>query len=91
MFQEPDLQKIPHGKTVGEHNRHRSSMEKAADIQPTNCPTEYRCYIKEVFPICNSGRGNPIVEKTFVRRTLPVPTALDARFPTLFGIIIHER
>ena len=64
-------------------------QKKAANIQPTVCQTEYRCYIKEVIPICNSGRENPIVDIPFVHRTLPVPTALDARFPTLFAIIIH--
>ena len=34
----------------------------------THCPTEYRCYIKEGSPICNSGCGDPIVEKSFVLR-----------------------
>ena len=37
-------------------------QKKAANIQPTDCPTEYRCYIKEAIPICNSGRENPIVD-----------------------------
>ena len=67
------------------------AREKAANIQPTVRPTEYRCYIKEVFPICNSGCGNPIVD--LILRPpdkLPVPVALDARSPTLFAPIIHQ-
>ena len=82
--------KIPGGKATGELTDIDDPSEKAANIQPTVRPTEYRCYIKEVFPICNSGRENPIVDKSFVRRTLPVPVALDARLSTLFVLIIHE-
>ena len=64
--------------------------EKAADIQPTIRPTEYRCYIKEVFPYATAGAETPSWIKTFVHRTLPVPAALDARLPTLFAVIIHQ-
>ena len=64
--------------------------EKAADIQPTIRPTEYRCYIKEVFLYATAGAETPSWTCTFVHRTLPVPVALDARLPTLFVHIIHE-
>ena len=39
-----------------------------SNIQPTIRPTEYRCYIKEVIPICNSGCSDSIVEYSFVLR-----------------------
>ena len=42
-------------------------------IQPTNRPTEYRCYIKEVNPIWRSGCGDPIAEISFVLRATPRP------------------
>ena len=44
-----------------------------------------------LFPYATAGAETPSWIKTFVHRTLPVPTALDARFPTLFAIIIHEK
>ena len=47
--------------------------ERGSNIQPTIRPTEYRCYIKEGFLICNSGCGDSIVEHSFVLRATPRP------------------
>ena len=63
--------KSPAAKATGESVQTGIRQEKAAHIQPTIRSTEYRCYIKEVIPICNSGCGNLIVEKSFVHRTTP--------------------
>ena len=58
---------------------------KASEIQPTICPTEYRCYIKEGFLYVCSGCGNDTVEKIpSSSGQLPVPVALNASLPTLF-------
>ena len=52
---------------------YRDPEGKASEKQPTICPTEYRCYIKEVFLYVCSGCGNDTVEKSFVLRATPRP------------------
>ena len=53
-------------------------------------PTEYRCFIKEV-SIMRSGCGLPHRGQGPSSVTqLPILTALHARSPTLFFLIIHE-
>ena len=53
-------------------------------------PTEYRCFIKEV-SIMRSGCGSPHRGQGPSSVTqLPILTALHARSPTLFMLIIHE-
>ena len=90
MSRTVNLKKSPTAKPLGSENRYSESEEKAADIQPTVRPTEYRCYIKEVFLYATAEAETPSWIKSFVHRTLPVPTALNARLPTLFGAIIQQ-
>ena len=53
-------------------------------------PTEYRCFIKEG-SIMRSGCGSPHRGQSPSSVTqLPILTALHARSPTLFILIIHE-
>ena len=82
-----EKQKTPAAKTAGElHFRSGSPVGKAARyVQPTNCPTEYRCYIKEDVPYATAGAVTPSW-KSFPSSIgqLPVPSALNARSPTLF-------
>ena len=53
-------------------------------------PTEYRCFIKEV-SIMRSGCGSPHRGQSPSSVTqLPILTALHARSPTLFVLIIHD-
>ena len=64
---------------------------RAARFQPTIRPTEYRCYIKEDVQYATAGAVTPSWN-TFLRPPgkLPVPVALNARSPTLFGPTIHH-
>ena len=64
---------------------------RAARFQPTIRPTEYRCYIKEDVQYATAGAVTPSWN-TFLRPPgkLPVPVALNARSPTLFGLTIHH-
>ena len=64
---------------------------RAAKKQPTIRPTEYRCYIKEDVQYATAGAVTPSWN-TFLRPPgkLPVPVALNARSPTLFGLTIHH-
>ena len=56
----------PQAKAWGE-SKFASMCASGRDGQPCSlpqCPTEHRCYIKEVVPpICNSGCGPSIAEK----------------------------
>ena len=82
--------KSPAAKATGESVQTGIRQEKAANLQPTNRPTEYRCYIKEVIPIWAAGAEISSWKNPSSTGQLPVPAALDARLPTLFAIIIHE-
>ena len=62
------------GRTADQHDR----------------PTEYRCYIKEVFLYATAGAVTPSRIIPSSSGQLPVPVALHARSPTLFPAIIHE-
>ena len=71
--------KIPDGFAVRElslqHGYPVGGRQQLGEMTPSQTcrPTEYRCYIKEVFLICNSGCGDPIVERSFVLQATPRP------------------
>ena len=67
-----------------------SPVGHAAYSQPNLRPTEYRCYIKEDVQYATAGAviSSWNIPSSFGQ--LPVPMALNARSPTLFGITIHD-
>ena len=66
------------------------TRRKGSAIQPTICPTEYRCYIKENVLYATAGAVTPSWKIPSSSGQLPVPVALNAELPTLFGVIIHD-
>ena len=65
--------------------------EKAACKTADHSPDRVSLLHKGGFPICNSGCGDPIVERVPSSvGQLPVPTALNAGSPTLFRNTIHD-
>ena len=69
---------MPHGEQITDTDH---PLGKDSEIQPTNRPTEYRCFIEEVNPIWRSGCGYLIADGSPSSVTqLPILTALHARF-----------
>ena len=76
--------KKPRRKTVrGVQTQARQGID--SEIQPTNRPTEYRCYIKE-FPSIMTQRVRMPYRgpKSFVCHTTPHSDSTSRRVPTLF-------
>ena len=79
--------KKPQRKTTGEltlfhspvEHRQRPLLNRVSLLHKGGCP------------ICNSGCGDPIVDRVLrPPGKLPVPVALNAGSPTLFGVTIHD-
>ena len=66
--------KNPRAKGAGElQYTHITRGKQTAILQPAICPTEYRCYIKEVFPYATAGAVTPSWKISFVHRATPRP------------------
>ena len=83
--------KNPNGKALGSKNTN-TAREGQQIIQPTNRPTEYRCYIKEVFPYATAGAVTPSWN-TFLRPpdNSPFRWHLTQGLLLCSGDTIHEK
>ena len=79
----------PGGSKVCQHVR---QWEGRPASQPSQCPTEHRCYIKEVFPpICNSGCGPSIAEKLLRLPDNSHFGSTSRRGSYSVAVILHEK
>ena len=83
--------KTPDKNRQGVQNLWITRRERQRKIQPTICLTEYRCYIKEGVPYATAGAVTPSWKIPSSIGQLPVPSALNARSPTLFAVIIQQK
>jgi hypothetical protein len=67
------------------------TRRKGSAIQPTICPTEYRCYIKEDVPYATAGAVTPSWKNPSSSGQLPVPVALNARYLLCSGLLYTKK